>query len=326
MQWPDFDAAARRFQARGFAAQCLAASVWRYRHGAQPRALRLLLTAGVHGDETAPIEMLARRLPGWAAAVPPSLELVVALGNLDAITAGRRHLRHDMNRMFGPDLPPSLASAWGAEGERAAVLAQALCSVLQPADGVPTVHLDLHTTIRPSLKPTFAIVPADDEREPLLHWLAQAGLHALVLSPGLHPTLSAFTRRLGAAACTVELGRVGRFGSNDDALLQRFESTLDALVLSGGAEWPAAAPDAAPATALYRVTRELTRRSEAFELLVPDDAPNFQPLAPGQLVARDRLDLVHARQDGECVLFPNRHVALGLRAGLLVAPVAPAVA
>jgi succinylglutamate desuccinylase len=241
------------------------------------------------------------------------------------MAAGRRYLHHDMNRMFGPDRAPVRPAAWGSEGERAAVLAQALQLVLAPDDGVPTVHLDLHTAIRPSLKPTFAIVPADDEREPLLHWLAGAGLHAVVLSPGPHPTLSAFARRLGAAACTVELGRVGPFGANDAALLQRFESALDALVRGGADAWPVGAPGAAPATALYRVTRELTRCSETFELLVPDDAPNFQPLAPGQLVARDRLDLVHARQDGECVLFPNRHVALGLRAGLLVAPVAPLV-
>lgn len=328
MLLPDFESAARRFDARGFTAQRLAASIWRYRSTAQQPALRLVLTAGVHGDETAPIEMLARCLPGWAECAPASLDLTLALGNLDAIAAGRRHLCHDMNRMFGPGPEPGgplvTAPAWGAEGERAAVLSQALRAVLQPSSGaptVPTVHLDLHTTIRPSLKPTFAIVPADDEREPLLHWLAHAGLHAVVLSPGPHPTLSAFTRRLGAAACTVELGRVARFGSNDDLLLRRFEAALDALVRS--ARWPLEAPHAAPATVLYRVTRELTRRSEAFELLVPDDVPNFQPLVAGQLVARDRLDLVHARQDGECVLFPNRHVALGLRAGLLVAPVAP---
>ena len=322
-QQPDFEAAARRFLARGFTAQRLAASIWRYRSTTRPPALRLLLTAGVHGDETAPIEMLARCLPGWADSAPQALDLTVALGNLDAIAAGRRHLRHDMNRMFAPHQRLQAPLAWGAEGERAAELALAFRTVLQPpADGVPTVHLDLHTTIRPSLQPTFAIVPADDLREPLLHWLAQAGLHAAVLSPGPHPTLSAFTRRLGAAACTVELGRVGRFGANDDALLQRFESALDALVRRGTAAWPASALDAPPALTLYRVTRELVRRSESFELLVPDDAPNFQPLAPGQLVARDRLDLVHARRDGECVLFPNRHVALGLRADLLVAPVA----
>ena len=56
--------------------------------------------------------------------------------------------------------------------------------------------------------------------------------------------------------------------------------------------------------------------------IVWEDPPqNFARLAPGQLVARDRLDLVHARRDGECLLFPNPAVAIGLRAGLLVAPV-----
>ena len=55
--------------------------------------------------------------------------------------------------------------------------------------------------------------------------------------------------------------------------------------------------------------------------LVPPTAPNFEPVARGELVARDGEREIRAGSGDECVLFPNPAVALGLRAGLLVAPV-----
>jgi succinylglutamate desuccinylase len=316
MRLPEFEAAARRWIAHGGHAQCLADAVWQYQ---PPRAasLRLLLSAGVHGDETAPIEMLARRLPQWAdAAAALEVELVLAIGNPDAVAAGRRFVGYDMNRMFASD---GAVPAWGREGERARQLKQVLAAAMPTSTGTPLVHLDLHTTIRPSLKPTFAIVPGSDAHSPLLRWLGCAGLHAAVLNPGPGTTLSAWSAARGAASCTVELGRVGAFGSNDADLLAPFEAALDRLVRRPLECWHT--PADAGGIEVYRVTRELIRSSEHFELMIPDTAPNFTPLAPGQLLARDRLHLVHARQGGECVLFPNRKVALGLRAGLLVAPV-----
>ena len=323
MLLPDFEGAARRFREHGWQAERLGEAIWRYRprHARPGPRLQLLLTAGVHGDETAPIEMLARRLPGWAeAAATLEIDLFVAIGNLDAVAAGKRYLRHDMNRMFGAAGVPR---QWGAESRRAELLQQALAATLRDAGGAACVHLDLHTTIRPSLKPTFAIVPGDDAQSPLVRWLGRAGLHAAVLNPGPNVTLSAFSARLGAAACTVELGKVGSFGANDLGLLADFDAALDALVRAPAQTWGTNAE--ACALEVYRVTHELVRSSEQFELMVPGSAPNFAQLEPGQLVARDRLDLVYARHPGECVLFPNPSVALGLRAGLLVAPAARAL-
>ena len=321
MPLPDFERAARDFVEAGWRAERLGEAAWRYRPPADaplPR-LRLLLSAGVHGDETAPIEMLARCLPAWArAAGALAVELLVVIGNPEAVAAGRRYLRRDLNRLFGAEGVPA---GWGAEGRRAELLRRVLGRALQPDGRVPVVHLDLHTTIRPSLKPTFAIVPGDDAGGPLVRWLGRAGLHAVVLNPGPGVTFSAFSASMGAQACTVELGGVAAFGRNDAGLLAGFEAAVDALVRDPGAAWAPAGGDRAAATEVYRVTREIVRSSERFELLVPGSTPNFARLAPGQLVARDRLDLVHARRDGECLLFPNPAVAIGLRAGLLVAPV-----
>jgi len=317
MRLPDFEAASRLFRSHRWDAHCYAEGIWRFRSTDNTPALRLVVTAGVHGDETAPIEMLARRLPQWAADAPTlNIDLFVALGNLDAIAAGRRYLVHDMNRMFGEG---GAETAWEAEGRRAQLLMNSIACALD-APGPPAVHLDLHTTIRPSLLPTFAIVPEQADHGPLLRWLDSAGLHAAVLSPGRHTTLSWRTSRMGAASCTVELGRVGQFGSNNHDTLAVFDASLDRLVREAALVRDEQA-GLDPAIPVFRVTRELIRSSERFVLLVPASAPNFTRLSPGQAVARDQGEIVRASDAGEYVLFPNPTVAVGQRAGLLVAPV-----
>lgn len=312
--WPDFGAAERAFRRNGWEATEFGEAIWRFRRPRAAARHRILLTAAVHGDETAPVELLARRLPAWAeAAHQLNVELCVALGNLAAMAAGVRYIDHDMNRMFAQG-----TAYTGPEAQRAALLRDAI-EAMMGEHGCTTLHLDLHTTIRASLKPKFAIVPHERPAVALMRWLAGAGLDAAVLNPGRHATLSGFTSWRGAASCTVELGTVAAFGANDLTPFALFEEKLDALVRDPAGAWtqepqPAAMP-------VYRVTAEIVRRSERFELLVPDTAPNFTPLQRGQLVARDRLDTVYARHDGECLVFPNPKVALGLRAGLLVAPV-----
>jgi succinylglutamate desuccinylase len=152
MLLPDFEEAARCLRARGWWTECGGPAIWRFRRAHAPPRLRLLVTAGVHGDETAPIEMLARRLTAWAKdADSLSVDLFVALANLPAVMAGKRFIRYDMNRMFGDG---RIQANWGAESVRAELLALAIVKAMRSADRAPVVHLDLHATIRPSLKPT----------------------------------------------------------------------------------------------------------------------------------------------------------------------------
>ncbi|HDR9357083.1 TPA: succinylglutamate desuccinylase/aspartoacylase family protein, partial [Burkholderia vietnamiensis] len=66
-----------------------------------PRA-SVLVSAGVHGDETAPIELLSllvRDLAAGTAAL--GCRLLVVLGNVPAMRAGKRYLDDDLNRLFG---------------------------------------------------------------------------------------------------------------------------------------------------------------------------------------------------------------------------------
>jgi succinylglutamate desuccinylase len=314
---PDFEQAAARFRVRGWRATCHGPALWQFQrgHGKVP-PLQLLITAGVHGNETAPISILHRRLMDWAdAASDVSADLLVAIGNLDAVVCAKRFIHYDMNRMFGRPLD---TTRWGLEGERAALLARTIEATCR--SNIPCVHLDLHSTLRPSLQPSFAIVPSRRPSDALLYWLSRAGLHAVVLNPGPASTLSTFSATQGAISCTIELGQVGDTSEHQQQILAQFDRALDALVRNPAKAWlprPVATLD----IPTFEVTQTLLRSSEAFKLLLPHDTPNFYPLTLGQVVARDAHHSVVISTPNTCVLFPNPGVALGLRAGLLLAPI-----
>ena len=91
--------------------------------------------------------------PGEASKL--AVDLFVCVGNVDAIRAGKRFIDADLNRMFRP-VRGSLAQA--AESARADAMIAATKAFFDAA-GPERWHLDLHTAIRPSVYPTFAIVP-----------------------------------------------------------------------------------------------------------------------------------------------------------------------
>ncbi|MCW7539753.1 succinylglutamate desuccinylase [Aquabacterium sp. A7-Y] len=270
----DFAGAAAGFSAAGWQCEEWAPEVWRYAPRPGNAPWRLLLSVGVHGDETAPIEMLQHLLARWArAAGELRCELLLCVGNPAAVAAGRRYLEQDMNRLFSAQ-----ADRRGGEGARAALLRGVSARFLQGGVG-PAIHLDLHTTIRPSLRPTFAVLPENGPeavRQALLAWLASAGLDAALSNPLPSSTFSAWSAGLGAAACTIELGQVGRIGGNRMELLERFTAALGTLVRR-----PIPGPAGGGELACYRVTRELLRTSEAFRLLLPPEATQL-PLLFGR--------------------------------------------
>lgn len=275
---------------------------------------RLLLSAGVHGDETAPIEMLAHILHRLAAE-PRALavDLMVAVGNIAAIRQGRRFVDVDLNRLFRAERGELQVAA---EAERADALMQAAASFFAGHDAA-TWHLDLHAAIRPSLYPTFAVVPAGIDaprRAMLMQWLGAAGIGAAILNPTSAGTFSAFTaEHFGACSATVELGQVGALGQNDMRQFDAARIAIDTFLRSG--ELPAASMR----PRVFRVVQELIKRSDAFRMAVDGTAKNFTPMQPGAVIARDGSAVYRVGPVTEYVVFPNPDVRVGLRAGLMVA-------
>ncbi|WP_234814952.1 succinylglutamate desuccinylase [Noviherbaspirillum denitrificans] len=277
------------------------------------RRPRLLLSVGVHGDETAPIEMLAQLLAALERE-PHALavDLMVVVGNMAAITEGKRFIDADLNRMFRSDRGDLAATA---EAARADVIMRATASFFAGPDA-DKWHLDLHTAIRPSAYPTFAVVPAiiaGPRREALLGLLGRAGIEAAILNTKPAGTYSAYSAAsFGAAGATVELGQVGEFGNNDLGIAAGMSRTLDHFMRTGRLEQNETRPR------VFRVAQELVKRSDAFRMAFGKDTQNFTPLQPGSLIAEDGDTTYRVGGETEYVVFPNPDVRPGLRAGLMV--------
>jgi succinylglutamate desuccinylase len=69
---------------------------------------------------------------------------------------------------------------------------------------------------------------------------------------------------------------------------------------------------------VFTVIEQITKRSDAFELFVAKEVPNFTPFAQGTLLARDGQYRYFVQHDEERIVFPNAKVKPGLRAGLMV--------
>ncbi|WP_025916984.1 succinylglutamate desuccinylase [Herminiimonas sp. CN] len=282
----------------------------------QPGRMAVLLSVGIHGDETGPIEMLASLMSELAAAPQQlAVDLLLVVGNPGAIAQQRRFIEADLNRLFAAGRGALRAVA---EAARADAIMGATAGFFARTDA-PKWHLDLHTAIRPSRYPTFAIVPdviADAGKRVLHHWLAHAGIEAEVVSPHSAGTYSAYSaQQCAAISATLELGQVGRLGQNDASLLAQPQAALAALLRAQ--QQVLAASDTVRLPQRFRVTQEIIKRSDAFRMACDRNTCNFTPMQQGQLIASDGATEYRVRQAQEYILFPNPEVRVGLRAGLM---------
>ncbi|MCQ4269618.1 succinylglutamate desuccinylase [Pseudomonas kuykendallii] len=279
--------------------------------------LDLLLSAGIHGNETAPIELLDRLLQDIASGrLKPRARVLFMYGNPDAMRRGERYLEQDLNRLFNGRHEDSS----GFEALRAAEL-ERLAAAFFSRPGRERLHYDLHTAIRGSKIERFALYPFASGREHSRRQLARlsaAGIDAVLLQskPGI--TFSAYTyTHLQAEAFTLELGKARPFGHNDGVDLHLLEARLAALI-EGREE---SADDSLDDLQLFAVAREVIKHSDAFQLHLAADVENFSELPPGYLLAED---IAGSRwlveEEGARIIFPNPKVANGLRAGILIVP------
>ncbi len=253
----------------------------------------LLVSAGVHGDETAPIELLSMMVRDLArGALPLACRLLVVLGNPAAMRAGTRYLDDDLNRLFSGRHAQREGSR---DAPRAAALEAAAREFFSaaPESRQARWHLDMHTAIRASAFEQFALLPhiGEPPARAMIDWLARRADRGRAAAYRARQYLFAVLRpsACGALACTLELGKVRPFGQNDLSRFAGADAAVRALV--AGEVGSAAAHAAAAAPALPRVFTvigQITKQSEALELLVAADVANFTPLARGTLLARGR--------------------------------------
>ncbi len=275
----------------------------------------VLASAGIHGDETAPIELLSLLVRDIAQArVTPTCRLLVVLGNVEAMRASCRYIDDDLNRLFSgrhQQVPQS------HEAPRAAALERAAAQFFAQAPDTPGArwHIDMHTAIRASVFEQFALLPHTGAplSRAMFEWLRNARIAAVLLHTTKGSTYSHFTAEsCGADACTLELGKVRPFGQNDLARFADADAALRQLVTGSPRH------STAPLPRVFTVIDQITKQSDAFELLVAADVPNFTPFQQHTLLARDGGYRYTVRHPEERIVFPNPAVKPGLRAGLLV--------
>ena len=277
----------------------------------------VVISAGIHGNETAPIELLNQLVSELlAGARPLNVRLLVVLGNPPAMRSNQRFVHGDMNRMFGGRHARFSDSD---ETRRAQQLEQLLAQFYRTATAAGAtqrLHYDLHTAIRGSRHLRFGLLPwqSRPHARSMLQWLEQAGLDALVYHRSPGGTFTHFSSEVFTAdSCTLELGKARPFGDNDLQQFSQIRQALEALV----SDLPAPAREGPPLKH-YRVVQELIREHQDFILHIPADALNFTPYPQGYVLAEQNGKIYRVEQAEEVILFPNPNVAIGLRAGLLL--------
>lgn len=277
---------------------------------------RVLLSCGIHGNETAPMEIVDQLIADICSG---SLEIqnhvLFVLGNPPAAKQAKRFVDENLNRLFSGAHQQFTRSI---EGRRAAAIEKYVARFFD-AGSEHRLHYDLHTAIRGSEFEKFAVYPYREDQawsESQLGFLEKCGLSAVLLSNKPSTTFSYFTaKQYSADAFTVELGSVAKFGEND---MSRFIEAQHALagLLRGDEKFSYRAQQ----LQVFAVIEEVIKRSESFVLHFPEDAKNFTAFPAGTVLASDEAYEYKTKTDGERFVFPIKNVPPGNRAMLVVAP------
>lgn len=282
----------------------------------------IVLSSGIHGNETAPIEICQRLI---AQILTGTLQLkqrvLFIFGNPAAINLGQRFVEENLNRLFSGQHSQG-AGLVNAERQRAKALEEYVSRFFTRVEqGRYRCHYDLHTAIRGSKNEKFAIHPYIHGKRwkrsqfALLH---ACGVKTFLLMNKPATTFSYFSsRQFAADSFTVELGKVRPFGENDRGKFAATESTLTALITD---QTLPVTRFASEDFEFYDVYRSIDRLSEDFSLNFADDVENFTQYPLGFVLARDGDTEYAVETPGEAIIFPNANVALGQRALLTVLP------
>lgn len=273
----------------------------------------VLISAAIHGNETAPVEILAELVSALLTGkYPLKVRLLVIFGNLEAMRRGARYINIDLNRLFSDHYKRYEDCS---ETQRAATLQQLVSDFYAQQPDKERLHFDLHTAIRASYHSAFALLPHLESGrydQDMIAWLQSAGLDALVVNHAPAATFSYFTSNAFAAnSCTLELGKARAFGQND---LQQFAKIQRALRNLISAQ--RVTEEMKPTLSVYQVGEVIIKLSAQFKLNFGDDVKNFSAFPKGFILASDGHVKYRVQAQRGYILFPNSEVKIGFRAGL----------
>lgn len=282
----------------------------------------IVLSCGIHGNETAPIELCADIVRDiLTERLPLAERLLVLFGNPAAINLGKREVTENLNRLFSGHHSKG-AGLINAERQRAKALEMYVSRFYQHTEQPRHRYLyDLHTAIRGSRFEKFAVYPylhGQPWRKQQLAFLAACDVRTVLLMQSAASTFSYYASNAhGADAFTIELGKVRPFGQNDMRRFAQANTTLRALLTATLPELPAFE---SIDFHIYDVYRAINKQTQDFKLHFADDVENFTSYPIGTLLATDGDIEYRVEREGEALIFPNAKVAIGQRAILMVVP------
>lgn len=281
-------------------------------------AKSIVLSCGVHGNETAPIEICNDLVHALLNEEICSLHRVLFIfGNLASMEISERFVEENLNRLFSRE-----SSSDSLEGVRAQIIMDKVDDFFTEAgEGAERIHYDLHTAIRPSKNEKFAVYPflhGKAHSKTQLAILSACGVNTILLSQSPTTTFSYYSsRNHDAHAFTVELGKVMPFGQND---MRKFVDLKRSLTCLISEKAPIFADYADCPIEIYTVNQVINKHYDDFSLHFEDDTVNFESFKKGEVLASETGTQYIAQHEGEAIVFPNAKVAIGQRALLTVIP------
>ena len=286
----------------------------------------IVLSCGVHGNETAPIEICDDLVSSiLLSKIEVKQRVLVIFGNLPAMDLAQRFVVENMNCLFSKEhqiLAPGQKVS--SERLRAKQLEQVVRTFYLESNisaDRARYHYDLHTAIRPSKNQKFAVYPYQNGKpwdKNQLQILLACGVNTILLSGNPTTTFSYYSAsQFSAHAFTVELGKVKAFGENHRADFTEVRQTLTALICDQ--ELPLKAFDDANFL-IYKVNQVINKLKPDFRLNFADDMPNFSDFPLNHVLATETDTEYKTEFEGEAIVFPNADVEIGQRALLTVIP------
>jgi len=314
--------ATSKMQLDGFTAEILDTGVLLFEpDNATDSEKDLLISSGIHGNETAPIEIV-NQLVGeiFQGKTQVKNRTLFIIGNPASMNLSQRFVEENLNRLFCGKFKNFLGAY---ESKRAKNLEQYVTDFFQAsANTEPNrFHYDLHTAMRASKYKRFVVYPYRGEKpwdKQQLEFFHASGVSTVLLGHAASGTFSYYTSStFNAHAFTVELGKVKPFGENDMSEFQAITDNLRHLIQG---ERVPTEPFKVEQFKLFRVLHDLTKQTDDFKLHITDDMENFTSLPVGFLLSEDGDNRYITQQEGESLIFPNPKVKKGQRAGLIVVP------
>ena len=279
----------------------------------------IILSSGVHGNETAPIELCNVLISDLLAEKLISrCRLMFLFGNPQAIIANTRFIDENLNRLFSGEHAREKTN--NLERKRAKLLETYVERFyLGATNNASTerirIHYDLHTAIRRSKYEKFAIYPFIGKKaynKEQLCFLDACGINAVLFHHEPTTTFSYFSsHQYQAHAFTIELGKVFPMGQNKMNKFMAIETMLKKLITDSKLELGNLDDSKMH---FYRVSRTIDKRANDFEFTFAPDVKNFTEFSKGEALAIESGQSILVEGDREAIVFPNANIPVGQRA------------